>query len=108
MLSVGISGNQHQVQSSEGGPDAHHGARRRHPDRQEVKQVSDRTEERTSRRRHTFAAGGVTVGEKNETESLYSRYTAMGNSRILILYMKFKKNNEFKRQSRFELVVDKN
>lgn len=47
-------------------------------------------------------------GGKNETESLYSRYTAMGNSRILILYMKFKKNNEFKRQSRFELVVDKN
>lgn len=34
-------GNQYQVQPPESRPDAYHGARRRHPDRQEIKVATE-------------------------------------------------------------------
>ena len=49
-------GNQYKVQPSEGRSNTHHGARGRHPDREEIKQAPD-AQQRLRRRRDSFAGG---------------------------------------------------
>lgn len=66
LFETAFSGNQYQVQSTEGGANTHHGAWGRHPDRQEVKEKA---------RQDWKIHGG---GEKND---LYSRNAWKENSR---------------------------